>query len=203
MAKLTFEQRSQAAKKGWKTRRANMLKAGKMTADEYYDTYGELPDGYKLNNEYYDDTDLDDESDDEEIEDKSKYDKDNKDLVNLGDMIDKRITDILNNCVVGHDMGKYISNILNDLKTRDKQQYYKNLIAHQSDIDYHIIPFIEDYDIGKMYDNGIKIIDYASGITGYSAMYEAAFKDARRNDAFNQYHRAHPNAKYRGRRKTY
>ena len=196
MAKLTFEQRSQAAKKGWKTRRANMLKAGKMTAEEYFDIYDELPDGYHL----YDYFDSDD--DNTELEEPDDYD-DSDDYINLGELIDRRITFTLERCVNGVQMANYILNILNGLKERDPQEYYKNLIAHQDDIDNHLLPFERDYDIGEMYDSGIKILDYASGISGYSAMYEAAFKDARRNDSFNKYHREHPNAKYRGRRKTY
>lgn len=196
MAKLTFAQRSEAAKKGWKTRRANKLRMGEISAEKYFDIYKELPTGYTLNDEYGNEYEFD------EYEDADEYDY-GDDYTNLGELIDKRITLTLEKCVTGAQMSQYILQILDNLKAQDKTEYYNNLIKYQDEIDTHLAPFERDYDIGMMYDSGIKILDYASGVSGYGAMYEASFKDARRNDAFNQYHRKYPNAKYGKRRKSY
>ena len=196
MAKLTPEQRSQAAKKGWKTRRTHMLERGEISAEKYFDYYEELPTGYTLYDETGDSYEFDD------IDSFEDYDN-SDDYITQGELIDKRINDTLDKCVTGNEMAKFVLGILDVLKETDKDDYYKRLTEHEEDIDKHLQPYQQDYNTFDMYESGIALLDYASGVDGYGAAFEATFKDARRNDAFNAYHRRHPNAKYGKRRKSY
>lgn len=190
--------RSAAAKKGWRTRRAKAF-AKELLETEWAE--GKIPNEYfgkEEYPEYISPIDVFEYEEPEEIETPEEYDTENEDYMSLGEAIDNAINDALDSAFVYVNMARVTRTELQNIKSQlGTKAYYENLANNWTEINVHVNNILADYNNEKVYESEIKIVGYASGDLYRVTAFEAELLLARRIDAREEYRRQHPNAKHR------
>lgn len=217
--------RSQSAKKGWLTRRSNYIKAGRMTVAEFEEIYGtsigelnnvfdeftEFEGRFRVNPNTgevidvgyeYEEPDPYDESqyqdwDRDDYGYQAEYDTEYPDIQDISDdFIVERVTGLTNTT----NLAQAAMTELQRFKSEDSEGYYRAVQNNQDAIQTILDNGDLDYN---SYESSVLLGDLLQIISRgaiSSKEFQLKYKQAKRDDAFNMYHKKHPNAKYGKRR---
>ena len=122
-------------------------------------------------------------------------------MLEQGEIIDEWISDILNNSAYATNVADFLRYQLDNIREESGDDYYKRIIDNADAIRSHISPFADDSNSYNLYQSGVAVLDLFSGMAGYSASAQADMYARLKIDNKSNYHRSHPNAKYRGSRR--
>ena len=198
----TFEQRSHAAKKGWATRRQRGVEAGTYTEEEFQEKYGHS--SKEKVSDWFDEYDVYEDEPNYEPEDNT-YDEDeyeyDEDPFEAGEKTHEWLIDSLNDASENaYNIIEKCINDLYDIKYDDEKEYFDNLVNNVENLQPLITEITSTSDVYLIYIDCGEIIEIASGGRISSTLWQMEAKQARREDAFQYYHKTHPNAKYGKRR---
>lgn len=200
---------SQSANKGWITRRANYVRQGKMTVAEFEEIYGtsigeltDIFDEYSVEFEqgwtnpktgakiwkYEIPEEMFDSSENEE------------NMPNIREISDSFIIERINEFTNTTNLGRAALQELQHYKSEDEAEYYRAIADNQADIQTILDNGDLDYN---PYQSAVllgDLIEILSRGAISSNEFQLRYKQAKRDDAFNMYHKKNPNAKYGKRR---
>ena len=223
MAIYDKSRRSQAAKKGWVTRRNKAVESGKLSAEDFFEIYHVPYGSFKSENLFNYRTDnasidlttgeileeyVNNEYDNEEFDYNVKEELEaiDNELLTIGEMADARLPSSLSGSQFATELNNTLFELINDIKRElDEETYYRFLANSIGEIDNYLSYYSDESNVYTVYKEGTsnlvpKIIDLAQEY-GYNPSYDEwkrDFYDAMERDSRN-YQKLH--TRKRNRRK--